>query len=474
MKKKTVPKSKKIIKKQVRKTPIHHIKKIKNKILRNQKAFVMVAVLAVGTLAFVPFIALNKSAAPKRFAEKPASGLVYKGLVSNKKSKVCKGDKLLEVKDKKGKIFGCTHGPDPAPAGIDVRQNTVELATEVSSDVPQSWRGVVCDGDGVSGNRVEFLYVHASDKPDRLAELSSHFNYMGDSINDTLITSSWKTGKTLSFRFAHDANCDISVKKIKVSSTGDDTLGNTISEVQAQGYNRADRKYVMWVDANVYCGVAQMYLDDRPGQDNANNKGPSYSRVDSACWYSWVEQHEIMHMLGAVQDSAPHSTKAGHCYDEDDSLCYQDTASTVLKDICNGSWDELRFDCNNDDYFHTNPAAGSYLANYWNTARNKFLFAPDIPVGDPDLTPPVISITSPAAGSMVRSSVKVTGKATDNKGISKVEFYVDGQYRATSGGGNFSARVSFNKLAKGQHVITATAFDYAGNATPISVNVIKR
>ena len=46
--------------------------------------------------------------------------------------------------------------------------------------------------------------------------------------------------------------------------------------------------------------VGQLYADDSPGADNANNSGPSYARVDSPCW-GYAETHELLHTLGAEQ-----------------------------------------------------------------------------------------------------------------------------------------------------------------------------
>jgi hypothetical protein len=79
-----------------------------------------------------------------------------------------------------------------------------------------------------------------------------------------------------------------------------------------------------------------------------------------------------MHMLGGVQNNAPHSTQAGHCNDERDVMCYSDGGPAAsMQAVCADLAD--LFDCRNDDYFNTHPAAGSYLDRNWNTADSSFL-----------------------------------------------------------------------------------------------------
>ena len=170
--------------------------------------------------------------------------------------------------------------------------------------------------------------------------------------------------------------------------SGDDDLAHTLAELAAQGYDRADRKYVVWVDANELCGISSYYEDDRIGLDNFNNGNPTapgtVSRIDNGCWGlgsqgESIEAHEIMHALGSVMPTAPHMTLLGHCTDDADRMCYQDESAVVLNNVC-ASTEEALFDCHKDDYFDASPAPAAISAGHWNTARSGFLANGD---GDP-------------------------------------------------------------------------------------------
>jgi hypothetical protein len=165
------------------------------------------------------------------------------------------------------------------------------------------------------------------------------------------------------------------VANVVVPASADDSFDGMVAALRAAGYDRTDRKYLVFADATVYCGIGTLAGDDRPGATNASNHGPSYGRVDRACWGGSTAAHEHMHNLGAVQGSAPRSSGGGHCTDEWDVMCYSDeplhpTMQVLCPDV---QRDATRFDCRHDDYFSTNPPAGSYLDTHWNAADSAFL-----------------------------------------------------------------------------------------------------
>lgn len=182
-----------------------------------------------------------------------------------------------------------------------------------------------------------------------------------------------------------------------LSPAGDNSFNRTVNELQAAGYNRTDRKYMVFVDANIHCGLSGFIDDDQPSLSNANNFGPSYGRVDTGCWSAHAFAHELTHTLGGVQLSAPNASGGCHC----DIMCYADAPNyPTMRFGCANLAKEYRLDCNHDDYISTAPAAGSYLATHWNVANSDFLMA-----SSPGVTG-VKPTSGPLAGGTV---VTVTG-----------------------------------------------------------------
>jgi subtilisin family serine protease len=80
-----------------------------------------------------------------------------------------------------------------------------------------------------------------------------------------------------------------------------------------------------------------------------------------------------------------------------------------------------------------------------------------------DVTPPTVSITSPASGTTVSKSVNITTSSSDNVGVVSVDLYVDNVLNATSTAAPFSFKWSTLHLASGSHTLQAVAHDAAGN-----------
>ena len=295
-----------------------------------------------------------------------------------------------------GAMVACLHGNDTPPPGVSLYDRPtlqeLEARTSLGSPSPRL-RGLAgleqatqaeastrpatlsCIGNGTSGNRIQAIYARAAGVADRYASLLPSLRQWAAEADQAVWVSAGQTGGGKRLRFVTNADCELEVAQVLLSPIGDDNFGQMRSELQALGYNRPDRKYLVWVDAAVgICGLGEVYGDTRPGPENYNNGGrPMYARVDAPCWH-YAELHEIFHNLGAVQRDAPHPSAAWHCTDEADVMCYDDDASgpVVMTTICPPEREAL-LDCRNDDYFSTDPPAGSYLAGHWNTASSSFL-----------------------------------------------------------------------------------------------------
>jgi hypothetical protein len=210
-------------------------------------------------------------------------------------------------------------------------------------------------------------------------------------------------------------------------------------------------------------GVGAQYPDDFPDPSNRNNgdaqvaviygleTNPNFvtTQGDTTDASDYM-LHELTHTLGAVQNSAPHSSGASHCWDEHDVMCYDDGGPYFksgggtgdLHTLCAQTLQAL--DCGGDDYFNATPAPGSYLATHWDAARSTFLCplarcqtagAPPVAKLDIPSAPPGIPLVGWSGAPFVLSAAG----STDDSGIAAYEWDVanyDGRIDQTTAAPN--------------------------------------
>jgi len=91
-----------------------------------------------------------------------------------------------------------------------------------------------------------------------------------------------------------------------------------------------------------------------------------------------------------------------------------------------------------------------------------------------DVTPPSVSITSPLPGSSVNGTVSVSVTGSDNVGVTKVEFYVNGVLQGIDATSPYLFSWNTSALAAGTYTLTAKAYDAANNvgqSTAVTVSV---
>jgi len=96
------------------------------------------------------------------------------------------------------------------------------------------------------------------------------------------------------------------------------------------------------------------------------------------------------------------------------------------------------------------------------------------PAAGGDTTAPVATITSPAAGATVSGTISIQANASDNVGVTRVDFLVDGAVLSSDTTSPYSASWNTTGAANGTHALTVRAFDAANNqktSAAVSVTV---
>ncbi|HVG57831.1 MAG TPA: Ig-like domain-containing protein [Hyalangium sp.] len=83
--------------------------------------------------------------------------------------------------------------------------------------------------------------------------------------------------------------------------------------------------------------------------------------------------------------------------------------------------------------------------------------------GSSDTTLPTTSLTAPAAGATLTGTVTVSANASDNVGVTRVEFYAGSTLIGTDTSAPYSISWNTTGVANGSYSLTSRAYDAAGN-----------
>jgi hypothetical protein len=116
------------------------------------------------------------------------------------------------------------------------------------------------------------------------------------------------------------------------------------------------------------------------------------------------------------------------------------------------------------------PSQTYNAANYWVDV----VFATTSSGTGGDTTAPTLSVTAPAANTVVSGTVNVQFTAVDNTGIDRIELRVDGGLVGTFSGTTRTIPWDSRAVADGSHTLAVRAVDGSGNARDASVSVTVR
>jgi hypothetical protein len=142
------------------------------------------------------------------------------------------------------------------------------------------------------------------------------------------------------------------------------------------------------------------------------------------------------------------------------------TTTTILAKTCTATatWTQVTWNASASAGHSVTLTLTNHDDNY--SADPTFTYFDDVTVatsGGGDTTPPTTSITAPANGATVSGTVSVTASASDNVGVTKVEFYLDGALKSTSTASPYSWSWNTTTAANGSHSLVSKAYDAAGN-----------
>ena len=89
----------------------------------------------------------------------------------------------------------------------------------------------------------------------------------------------------------------------------------------------------------------------------------------------------------------------------------------------------------------------------------------------PDSTPPSVGVTSPSQGATLTNDVTVSASASDDLGVSRVDFFLGSNLVGSDTSAPYSTSLTTRGFPDGAYVLKAVAYDAGGNSAEASVSV---
>ena len=273
-----------------------------------------------------------------------------------------------------------THGPD----GLDLDARGrgkpgLAAAPPYAVDAHAPWAATEWNATQTSADvadpntlpQFHAIYLYPSNGVNRFAQFAAMIQADARQASDRLASY----GKAVRWDNRADGLLDITVVRSANNAKrlgGGNQFSVVKNEIAAKGFNKANKKYIVWLDAgSQYCGQGELYQDTRRSSANYNERKttaivyrpyPTGDPLTGGFCRGRTAMHEMGHNLGAIQKVAPHAFDGAHCNDSaEDVMCYTSATST---DTGGAS-----FDYGNDDYW--DPASGKL--GWWTVNLSKYL-----------------------------------------------------------------------------------------------------
>lgn len=185
--------------------------------------------------------------------------------------------------------------------------------------------------------------------------------------NLDFIESSNNRYRQVELRFAMNSDCTVNIARLRAEEMVSYTSDVAIYKPLRLLLNNPTKKYLIFDAENSYAGGGWSLINDDDSHVIAGHLHSGLSLIITV--NAFVVAHEVAHMLGAVQLTAPHSTGFWHSYDISDIMSYRDNNATKLVLVCQYY---QYLDCNHDDYFSLRDD-NEYLNTHWNIADSPWL-----------------------------------------------------------------------------------------------------